>query len=64
MRVTSAPKTPSTDIPFTYYVIRANTPGFSGRLLTTIHKQKKFTLRIGDQITEKFNFNISGVILI
>ena len=41
-----------------------NTPGFSGRLLTTIYKQETFTLRIGDQLIQKMNFNISGVSLI
>ena len=30
--------------------MRANPPGFSGRLLTTNFKQKTFTLRISDQI--------------
>ena len=49
---------------FNYIYIRANPPGFSGRLLTTIYKQKTFTLRIDDQIIQKLNFNFSGVKLI
>ena len=44
--------------------IRANSPGFSGRFLTTIYKQKTITLKIGNQVTEKLNFNFSGVKLI
>ena len=46
------------------YCIRTNPAGFSRRLLTTVYKQKTFTLRIGDQIIQKLIFNISGVILI
>ena len=36
--------------------IGAHPSGFSGRLLTTIYKQKEFTLRIADQIIRKSNF--------
>ena len=40
--------------------MRANLPEFFGRLVTTIYKQKKITLIIGDQIILKLNFHISG----
>ena len=49
---------------FNEYIMRANPPEFSGRLTTTIYKQKKISLRIGDQIIQNLNFNISGVSLI
>ena len=38
------------------YYIGANPPGFSGRFLTTIYKQKEFTLRIADQVIQNLNF--------
>ena len=44
--------------------IRANPPEFFERLLTTIYRQKKITLRIDDKITQKLKSYISGVILI
>ena len=44
--------------------LRANPSGFSGRLLTSIYKQKIFTLKIDHEIIQKLNFYISSVILI
>ena len=46
------------------YTISENPNEFFERLSVTIHKQKEFILKIGDQIIQKFNFYIIGVILI
>ena len=44
--------------------IRANSPEFFGRHLTSIYKQKTFNFRIDDEILQKLNFYGDGVNLI
>ena len=44
--------------------IHANPPELFERLLTSFYKQKTFTIRMNDEILQKFNFYIIGVIQI